>query len=588
MQAAEPVGPWAPDQARAWWAQARHDLPDGFESVLILRQPGSGIYDPVAWHPPEQPQPDPLLVQVAERCAAQGGEVVEATPERQAMAVAWTLAGQPQGLLAVSCAAGQLDAHRDRVVRLAAEACGHVSALAPAAPDRWAGLMQAMMSALSQADGRSCAEALVTELAMALACDRVSLGFRQGLQTELLAISHVPEFRREMALVRQYTAVMDEAIDQASVLQWPAPADGHLAVREHGLLGGAQRCLLTVPFQCERGGLRQWGAMVFEREVSNPFTEAQVLDCRSACTVGAEIVALQRHAYRPWHRRWRDGAHRWLQRLRAPERHGLRLATAVLAVLLCAAPLAQGPYRVGVRAALEGEVVRAVVAPFDGYIEKAVLRAGDEVRTGTEIAALNRRDLQLELIRSMGQVQQFREQYNEFSARRDRAQMEIARAQFEQAAAQAQLIKDNLERAVIRAPFDGVIVSGDLHQQLGAGVSRGQTLFEVAPLNGYRVVLQVADTDIGAVTAGLPGRLRLTSLPDQVFEFEVARVTPVTLVRDGGTFFRVEAWLRGDAPALRPGMVGTAVIEAGTRPLYWIWLHPVLDWLRLHLWGGWQ
>jgi RND family efflux transporter MFP subunit len=259
---------------------------------------------------------------------------------------------------------------------------------------------------------------------------------------------------------------------------------------------------------------------------------------------------------------------------------------AVALMALVVLPFAQATYRIGTRATLEGVVVRTLAAPFDGYVEQARFRAGDAVKAGTEIATLDRRDLRLELIRTQGQVDQYREQYNDASARRDRAQMAIAQAQMEQAAAQAQLTQDNLARSAIQAPFDGLIVSGDLHQQLGAGVRRGQTLFEIAPLDRYRVVLEVPDAEIDDVRVGQVGTLRLAALPERVLAFKVDRVTPVTTARDGATYFRVEADLEASGLLLRPGMMGTAKIEAGTQPLGWIWLHPFVDWLRLHL-GGW-
>ena len=60
------------------------------------------------------------------------------------------------------------------------------------------------------------------------------------------------------------------------------------------------------------------------------------------------------------------------------------------------------------------------------------------------------------------------------------------------------------------APFDGIIVSGDLSQSLGSPVERGQVLFEVAPLDGYRIVLRVDERDIPYVALGQRGELAVT------------------------------------------------------------------------------
>ena len=55
-------------------------------------------------------------------------------------------------------------------------------------------------------------------------------------------------------------------------------------------------------------------------------------------------------------------------------------------------------------------------------------------------------------------------------------------ALYEQAKAQMDLYDEQVSRAAIRAPFDGVVVKGDLSQSLGSAVKRGDVLFELTPL----------------------------------------------------------------------------------------------------------
>ena len=48
-----------------------------------------------------------------------------------------------------------------------------------------------------------------------------------------------------------------------------------------------------------------------------------------------------------------------------------------------------------------------------------------------------------------------------------------------------------IARSRLAAPFDGIVISGDLSQQIGAPVETGKKLFEIAPLQSYRIILQV-------------------------------------------------------------------------------------------------
>ena len=91
------------------------------------------------------------------------------------------------------------------------------------------------------------------------------------------------------------------------------------------------------------------------------------------------------------------------------------------------------------------------------------------------------------------------------------------------------------------APFDGVVVKGDLSQSLGAAVERGNALFELAPLDSYRVIMKVDERDIGEVKVGQKGRLALTSMPNEAIQVVIQKITPVSVVDQGRNFFRVEA-----------------------------------------------
>jgi multidrug efflux pump subunit AcrA (membrane-fusion protein) len=170
-------------------------------------------------------------------------------------------------------------------------------------------------------------------------------------------------------------------------------------------------------------------------------------------------------------------------------------------------------------------------------------------------------------------------------AEHERAQTEIFGAQIAQSEAQLALVEEQLSRARMVAPFDGYIVVGDLSQSLGSPVERGDILFEVAPLDGFRVVLEVDERDIADVVVGQSGQLAVASMPGERFDFTVSKITPVNEAKEGRNFFRVEALLEGDAGRLRPGMEGVGKIVVDERKMIWIWTHSLVDWFRLTLWS---
>ncbi len=128
-------------------------------------------------------------------------------------------------------------------------------------------------------------------------------------------------------------------------------------------------------------------------------------------------------------------------------------------------------------------------------------------------------------------------------------------------------------------------MKGDLSQSLGAPVERGQVLFEVAPLESYRVIVEVDERDIADIAVGQRGELVLPSMPGDTFPLVVDKITPVSTAKEGRNYFRVEAHLENTSERLRPGMEGVGKITIDRRKLIWIWTHELIDWLRLKLWA---
>ena len=262
----------------------------------------------------------------------------------------------------------------------------------------------------------------------------------------------------------------------------------------------------------------------------------------------------------------------------------LHLVLLGFALLLGVAAVTPGTYRVTAPANIEGKVQRAVVAPFDGYIAAAHARAGEIVAAGDIIAELDIEELRLQQQRHTAERNEYDRQYRKALAARDQTQAHIYKSQVRQAEAQLDLIAQNIRRAGLTSTLDGVIISGDLSRSLGAPVTTGDVLFEVAPLDEYRLIVQVDQKKVADVAESQHGELQLRALPGARLPFVVHKVSPVYESAAEGIAYRVEAQLTEHDPSLRPGMEGFARIEIGGRSLLWIYSHELLDVLRLWAW----
>lgn len=432
---------------------------------------------------------------------------------------------------------------------------------------------------------RSAATAVATELAARFECDRVSVGFLKRNQVKVQALSHSSQFTKQMNLIRSIGLAMGEAVDQRATLQYPEAADAEDRVlKAHEQLarnhGDAMVC--TVPFIDHEG--RAFGAVTFERATSEPFNEETLELSESVAALLGPILDDKRKNDRLLITKIRDSLWTQIKRLIGP-RHALRKLIAIGVVALALFfTFANGDHRVSGKTTLEGEVRRVVAAPFPGFVYEAPVRGGDIVKEGQVICSLDVRDLRLEYSRWSSEREQYAMEHRKAMAGGDRALMNVLDKKMGQAEAQIALLDEQISRATIVAPFDGLVVSGDLSQSLGAPVEAGQVLFEIAPLESYRVKVQVDERNIGQIQEGQKGELILTAMPNDKHSFTVTVVTPVAQSEEGTNFFVVEGTLDGAAARLRPGMEGFGKIRIERRKLIWIWTHELFDWIRMKVW----
>jgi RND family efflux transporter MFP subunit len=431
---------------------------------------------------------------------------------------------------------------------------------------------------------RASAMAFVTRLATDLGCDRVSLGIMKGKHAKVSALSHSAEFGKQTNLMRAIGAAMDEAMDQHAVVVYPQSMDAPpLVMRSHEELSQkhGSGAILTIPLEHKDKSI---GGLTLERPEGRPFDMDTVEICETVAALGGPILDTKRLEDRLIIRKAADSFVLQMERLLGPG-HLLRkmIVIGMIAMVLFFV-LFKIDYRVTGETTIEGTIQRVIAAPFNGYIKEAPARPGDLVKEGALLCRLDDRDLKLERLKWATEREQSSRQHDEAMAKHDRAQNRIMKAKMDQAEAQIALLDEQLTRTKVMAPFDGVVMSGDLSQSLGAPVERGQVLYEVAPLHEYRVIAQVDERDVMEIRVGQKSNLILPSMPGQEFPFIVDKITPVSTAKEGRNYFRVEGHLEKPSERLRPGMEGIAKITIDRRKLIWVWTHEAIDWIRLQVW----
>jgi multidrug resistance efflux pump len=446
--------------------------------------------------------------------------------------------------------------------------------------------VEILASVLAEERYESASMTFVAEMASALECERVSLGTMHWGRIRIKAVSHSSQFGKRMNLIRQLEAAMEEAVFQRTEICYPETGQRHLVTRDHAQLAESHGCGAIYTLSLFGHG-SYYGALTFERPADRQFVETDLEKIRSITALSSVALWEKRQNDRPVLIKAGDWLYVQLSRLLGAGYLGRKLALLLMLAIVIYFSIATGTYRVTADTHLEGAVRQVIIAPFDGYIDSSTVRAGDLVQRDQIIGRLDDRDLRLEHLNWVSDRAKLERQHEEAIANYDRGQVKVLAAQLEQNSANLKLVISQMERTVLRAPFDGLVLSGDLTQRLGGAVQQGEVLFEVAPLSAYRVILWVDEHQIADIEEGQTGHLILKALPEENLDFTVTMVTPITEARDGGNYFRVESLLQDSSDRLRPGMEGIGKVEIGERMLITNYMEPLIRWAKLKYWAMW-
>lgn len=453
------------------------------------------------------------------------------------------------------------------------------------AKEQLVNLIDLIATGLDNESYKTAVTEVANELVARFNCQRVSIGFLRFNRVRLEAISHSSKIDRQANLARALCDAMNECVDQAGTVVYPVGTEKTPQLtRMHAQLAKQlpHTVICTIPL-VKNGAMI--GALLLERSIEHPFSPETVEQCEQIGLLLGPVLEARKQNEQPLPLKVFDSFRNWLGKLFGPAHLPLKVVTGLSVALVIWLSLASATLRISSDSLLEAGICRAVVAPQQGYIAAANVRAGDLVTQGTLMAALDDRELRQEQRKWQSQCAQLLKEYRKALAGTDRAEISILNAKRAQAEAQLELVEQQLDRTALVAPVSGLVIKGDLSQVIGSPVERGEVLFEVAPTDEYRVVMNVDDRDIGLISPGQQGKLKLSGLPDQLIGITVDRLTPISTSETGRNFFRVEALMDKKSDLMRPGMVGIAKIDIGQEKLISIWTRRLVEWLRLFSWN---
>jgi membrane fusion protein, multidrug efflux system len=201
-------------------------------------------------------------------------------------------------------------------------------------------------------------------------------------------------------------------------------------------------------------------------------------------------------------------------------------------------------------------------AEAPGRVVELPVGKGGRVKAGAPIARLATDDRLANLAQADAQMRQRQIEYDAAEALaekgfRPKVKLAEARAQLDAARADVKRMQVEVEKLTIRAPFDSVLE--ELPAEIGAYLKAGDPVALVVDEDPFLVVAQVSERDIGALTAGQAGHVKLAT-----GEQLSGRVRFMATASEATTrTFRVELEIPNRERRLREGITAELRLPAG-------------------------
>lgn len=420
------------------------------------------------------------------------------------------------------------------------------------------------------------------------ALDQVCIGFVERRSVRVVAICGVDEIRASNPGIKLVRAAMEECLDRqetllcAGFLTADASTDLHDDCRIHAqwsqAVGGdavaslpiesGDRVVAIVSVRADQSiGLHEGQLEQFSREMAGYSTFVPISNLASRSLLRHSQDAVVGGLKRIFKRNWQRNT--WLSVL------GMALAWFLFGSM---------SYSFTVPCEVKLADPSTIAAPREGILATLHVRPGDRVKRGELLASFASEEVLLNQAQSQAELLRIEAMLDRAVGEGKPGEARVLTAQREETLAQLAIIQLRLQRSEIRAPRQGIIMSGDLRQRIGGQFALGEPLFVLAPDGRVRVHLLIPEDKIWDGREALSATFSPGARPAERIELEGLEIRPDSITREGKNVFIAESEVLIAPDYLSPGMEGVVHLEVGDRPVYWIFTHRIIDWLRLRFW----
>jgi len=430
--------------------------------------------------------------------------------------------------------------------------------------------------------------AIANSLCGKLRCEQIAMGLVQKQDIQLVAVSGVSEIPGSTPGVMAIRQAMAVCLDrnEATVSQ----PDGRLIdqvesspckVHEAWRNATSGSCVATLPLRIDGQCVAVIALRRLERD---PFCPDDLKRARVLAESFAPALPLVDRANRSMLRHAVDSlaslAHHWC----SWNGLGRKAITLGMLAAIAWAVFGKTEHRVMAPCKIVAESVFTVAAPFEGLVRNVLVQPGDHVVAGQPLVQIDTRDLETEKNQVKTQIVSNRIQANALLQERKSQEAFLLQAKIQVLQTEINLIQARIERAHICAPADGIILPTEIHRRIGQYVALGETLLQVADESRCHLEIETPVQQARYLMVNQQAAFLSNARPDQQLDCHITRISPSSEILRQENVVVAEAVLESKDEWMKIGTEGKIRINTGKKPIWWVHLHPVIDFVRVKLW----
>ncbi|HVS51484.1 MAG TPA: biotin/lipoyl-binding protein [Opitutaceae bacterium] len=222
------------------------------------------------------------------------------------------------------------------------------------------------------------------------------------------------------------------------------------------------------------------------------------------------------------------------------------------------------------------------------------VREGEAVKKDQVLARFDTTDVQLQLSQAEQEYQRSLVESDAAMNAGNEAQMQISRLSAAKAAAVAEKLRLDLSRAVMRAPFDGLVLGAQtLSTRVGEVLRVGEAALAVVDASSWQVKANLKEQDLIFLDKRLrdrgvvPATLRLSANPAYKYQLELTKSSQLAYgleTTTGEYQFTAMLPFNGEIDNqsfLKAGFTGRIAFEAGVHPVAYVFFKDFVDYLKV-------